>query len=691
MRRARVRDRMLKLFVVIASVLLGLTSCKKPPVAAPAAMSPATAVVPELPVSLARRVPADAEVCVCSANFQAHLEALRGTQVWRATAAYLDEKMPQTATWADMGKGWGIEDVSLAGGQGTGLALRGLVEVRNWYHEMQYRALCAAMLPGAAGAMDQRSLDALILTLERWEMPPLMLALRGPGAHAMLDGFAAWLEGFPRFAETPGSSITTTQGEQFGVTAVDGAMFWTPARRAEWLEALVARMPGATDTVRARLAHALDVVAGKTFVIALGRGTETAFIGIAAQKDQVRLASVAAESVLTRRELQFAGEHAGKRLLGLAFCQPVVRAALHEAEPTLSLRRGALAAMGAVPALQDVVRKIAPGVEAVAAAERAWTEREFHSLAAIAWWEQGLQAEVRGGVGARELEALRQPSRFLALADEPDALLAICGGGGRAGRVRAVFEAWAGLLHDAALGAAEAGLWGAKDELLWPGLLEVTLPGMLEAYDATKSIWQKGLDDDGAFILDTGGRMPLLPGLPPLGERVPLPRFASVHGVVNRSLVSASWGRAESGLTRLLQVLTPNAPTTLPPVERLREKTFTSWYYPLALSSEDLMPCATISDDVLIWGSSRAQQQEIATRIPAEKAEGGRIRIQLDRLREFLRAFAEARGAAAGNEVIRDVAAWLAPFRALDWRERAVGDESHSRLSWEIRDIPNYD
>lgn len=679
---------MSKFVVVCASLLLALTSCKKPLPAVSPEAGLSAAVVPDVPLPLALRIPKDVEACFCSANFKTHVEALRATRVWSVVAAYLDEKLPRGTTWADWGKDMGIGDVSLAAGQGSAEALSGLRQISDWYNEMRYRALSTAMIPGtASGAMDHATLDQLILTLERWEMPPLMLTLRGPGSHEALTEVADWLESFPKFAETSSSSITTTQGDQIGVTMAEGGMFLTPALRGEWLEALMERVPGANEVVRATLAHALDVVAGKTFVVALGRGKDTAFVGVARQKDQIRLAAVPEESVLARPELQFVEGHAGKPLLGLFFCLPTLLEALHDKEPTRAMRQGALSAMGAVPVLQEVVHHMARQAADVTKAEQAWTQRDFRPLAAVAWWESGLQLEVRGGVGGKDLEALRQPSRFHSLADEASVVLAVCGNGAGDGRARTVLEAWAMLLHGAALGAADAGLFGQRETLLWPKFLELTMPSFLEAYDASWTMWEKGLGRDGAFVLDTGGRMPPLPGLPENGDKVPLPRIASIQAVVNRELVAASWGRVESGVSQILRVLTPSSPVPLPAAESVRLKEFTSWFYPTPFGSEDLMPSATISDEVLIWGSSRAQQQDLATRISGGKATGQRIRVDFGRLRDFLRLFAEARS----DQAARDVVPWLAPFQVLDWHQWAAGEVAHARLMWQIRDLPSYD
>ncbi|MBL9129886.1 MAG: hypothetical protein JNG86_01710 [Verrucomicrobiaceae bacterium] len=104
------------------------------------------------------------------------------------------------------------------------------------------------------------------------------------------------------------------------------------------------------------------------------------------------------------------------------------------------------------------------------------------------------------------------------------------------------------------------------------------------------------------------------------------------------------------------------------------------------------MPCATVSDERLLWGTSRAQQQELTMVKNASAQPGTRLRLNFGRLREFLTAFAKARSAQnPGDTGLRETIRWLAPLGVLDWSARAVGGTAVTRFSLGMKDIPAYD
>jgi hypothetical protein len=280
------------------------------------------------------------------------------------------------------------------------------------------------------------------------------------------------------------------------------------------------------------------------------------------------------------------------------------------------------------------------------------------------------------------------------LLDEPELVFGVSGQGSDAGTGRAYFEAWMRAVHATAHELVKAGVGGEQSAQMFKLADQAVLPSVIAMYDGTKTIWQKALSGDGAFILDVGGKMPLLPGLPPGGEAMPLPRFASVHEIKNRALIGVSWQNMEAALQQLLKSVPAPQPIELPKVVVKRSGDLTSYSYELPFDSRELGPCSSLNDQLFMLGTSRVQQSHLAEILKqpgARPAIGMRMKLSFAKLREFLKAFAAVRAQNGGAGELKAALKWLEPFEALDlraWSEEGVGK---GRMSWLMHDVLSYD
>jgi hypothetical protein len=492
----------------------------------------------------------------------------------------------------------------------------------------------------------------------------------------------------PWFADAPVSMITTTQGEQIALTEVDAAQVLTAAWRKEWLAAFAAAsQPELDATMREKIAHALDVLAGKTFVIAVGKGKDSAWIGIASTKEQLRLADAPEDSVLALPELQFISQHQNKPLIGLAMCRGAVLDALEEAPLAVPVLRDVLRGWENVP----VASAFAPALLAAMPEAMENKHAPRRDAAAVAWCEEGLHIDARGGVSREEIAALDKTSRFTTAIEGDKVLLASAGHrhGGEAS-----WEAsagWIGLLHAGALAYAESGLAGPKENLPWAKFLRDAVPASREIWASGQSLIQKGLDEDAAFVLDAGGVMPALPGLPPGGEQVALPRVCWMGGMQNRAMISTAWLSIETGITHLLAALPAQPPPPLPPAEVWREKSLVSHFYMPTFGSDDLLLSATLDEKTLLFGSSRIQQMQFGRLVCDEKAPaaspGDFFRLDVSRLHAWLSSFAEVRAKNGRAESLNAFLSFIEPFGDLRLRTWAQGGVIQHRLSWQMKDV----
>ncbi len=694
--------------VCLLLALLPLCGCgrKKTPAAggkdAGAAVVRPTLLTEAPGLGLSARVPVDVEFCVSTVNLRQHTEALKASRWWKEFLAYVEDYAPAS-------KGAGpvqIEDAFLAFGKGAAQELAVLRQLNDLYNETAYRGMMGGGALAALGTRfdigkmidaalaDPQVLEAVILLLERFEMPPIMLGIASPEPEKVLQKISGTLQLSAWMGDAPQSRIVTTQKEQITVNEIVMTGILTLERRQAWLEALVQMMPRITPDMRDRAARALDVLANKSWVLALGLSKEQgrAYVAVAQQKAQIHLANAVGDSMLARPTLRFADDQALRKELGLITCwDGAFLDLLQSDEPFMPMVRGLLEGLRQEKMFGDAARSLEPLVADLGAAERAFYRNEHTDGAAVAWWEKGLNVAWEGGVNASSLPVLSAPSRFTALLDDPSIVLGVSGQGGGAGLGRAYFEAWAKLAHASAVQLIEAGVGGeqASQTLQWADA--VALPPLLEVYAGTKTIWQKGLGNDGAFLLDVGGKMPALPGLPPGGESVPLPRLALVQMLKNRALVGSAWESSQAALQRLLKGLPAPQPVELPLVSTRNKGGTTSHAYVLPLDSEDLVPCVSLTDELFILGTSRRQQQQIvesAGRSGSVLAAGMRVKLSTPKLREFLKAFATARGQGAE---FKSLLRWLEPLGVLDARAWGENGVAHGTLTWGIHDVLSYD
>jgi hypothetical protein len=468
----------------------------------------------------------------------------------------------------------------------------------------------------------------------------------------------------------------------------------TVDRRHEWMEALAKAVPGITPEMKDRIARGLEVLARKKWVLALGLGTQRAYVAVGKSKDQIRLANSVEDSVLARPEMRTLDAHAQKGLGLIACWDGVFWDVLQSDHPFQPIVRGLLAGLQSEKTFSGMARALEPAVIELAAAERAFYHSEHTSGAAVAWWDGGVQVELAGGFSKADTEVLAKTSQFTRLLDEPELVLGMSGQSASTGAGRAYFEAWMRAVHATAHELVKAGVGGAQSAAMVKLADQAVLPSVIDLYDGTKTIWQKALSGDGAFILDVGGKMPQLPGLPPGGESVPLPRIASVHEIKNRALIGVSWENMETALQKLLKSVPLPQPIELPKVVLKRSGDLTSYSFELPFDSRELAPCASLNDQLFMLGTSRVQQGHVAEILkqPSSSAAAGmRVKLSVTKLREFLKAFAtvRAQGGSAGD--LKAALIWLEPFEALELRVWSEEGMSKGRLSWQMHDVMSYD
>lgn len=654
-------------------------------------------------MGLAGRVAGDVEFCVSSVQFKKHAEALKTSRWWGQMMAYFEDKAPAP----DTSRNVVVDEAFLAFGKDSVKSLVQLRQLNDLYNETAYRGMMSGgVLAGLGTSFDVKKLmdaavrdpavlEALILLLERFEMPPVMIGVASPEPEQVLKWFSDQLHLSDWLGDAPQSRIVTTQGEQITVNEIQMSEILTADTQHEWMEILAKTMPEITPEMRDRIARGLDVLARKKWVLGLGLGKQRAYIVVGRTKEQIRLANSVEDSILARPEMRTLEVNALTKDLGIIACwDGAFLNAVQSDQPFQPIVRGLLAGLQSEKMFAGMVRALEPQVVELAAAERAFYHHDYTNGAAMAWWDRGLGMEFTGGLSTPSLAPLAKVSQFEPLLNEESVVLGISGHSAEGGAGRPYFEAWMKAVYTTAHELIRAGVGGDKAAAALKTVEQVMLPDVLGVYDSTKTIYQKAFGNDGAFILDVGGRMPLLPGLPPGGETVPLPRIASVQEIQNRALIGVSWQNMETSLKKTLSSVPAPEPITLPTAGMKRSGDWTSYFYELPFGSSDLMPCATLNEKVFMTGTSRTQQEQIAEslRQAGSSLEAGlRVKMNVSKLREFLKAFATARAQSSGTNDMKTALRWLEPFETMDLRVWSEDGKGRGSVSWKMHDVLSYD
>ncbi|WP_395740038.1 hypothetical protein [Prosthecobacter sp.] len=688
-------------------VALLLSGCGKRKSAAPAAPAAPVVVKPTLlteaeKLGLAGRVPVDVEFCLSSVQLKKHVEALTTSRWWGQMHAFVEDKLPASGSPEAVA----VDDAFVAFGPESVKSLGLLRQLNDLYNETAYRGMMSGgVLAGLGTSFDAKKLmdaalrdpevlESLILLLERFEMPPVMIGVASPEPEKVLRRMSDLLHLADWLGDAPQSRIVTTQGEKITVNEIAMERVLTVERRREWLDVLVKTVPGLTPEMQDRIARGLEVLARKKWVLAMGLGTQRAYLAVGRSKDQIRLANSVEESVMARPEMRVLDAHAQKGLGVIACWNGAFLDVLQSDHPFQPIVRGLLAGLKTEKMFAGMAAALEPAVIELAAAERAYYHSEHTPGAAVAWWEGGVQMEMTGGFSKTDTEEMSRTSQFEALLDEPELVLGVSGQGSNTGVGRAYFEAWMRTVHATAHELIKSGVGGAQSAEIYKMADQMLLPRVLDVYDGTKTIWQKALSGDGAIILDVGGKMPQLPGLPPGGDAVPLPRFATVHEIKNRALIGVSWQNMEGSLQQLLKSVPLPQPIVLPTAVVKRSGDLTSYVYELPFDSRELAPCASLNDRLFMLGTSRVQQSRMAELLQQPRggpAAGMRVKLNITKLREFLKKFAAARAQGGGGDDLKTALKWLEPLGALDLRLWSEDGTGKARASWEMHDVLSYD
>lgn len=704
------------LLLYSAVLVLGLSGCGKTPPATPEAQTPQTEAESKHPplieqasrFGLAARLPQDTPFFVGTVGLDTHLTALKASRYWKEVIAYADDKAP--ASTSDLPTSmedltdFPLEEFSLAFGADSGPAIQSLIQLRALYTELTYYGMMAgssaSLLSGSPKPDDIigdiLSMPGLLDRVSAWatdfQFPTVILGAKLKNGDETLQSLRRFLESSEDLRSARSSTLTTPRGETLEIREWKLDTWLTQKR----IDDAIASLPEDNTTVTADDIERLrTILVEKTICLAFGIVSDHVVLVAAPDRSSIQFVSDPNESLLARADTQTVAEPViEKNLAGLVLWSGPFLQQLIDTQPSKPILEGALNGLRSNEMFAPMVDAIADKAATFAAAEAVYHRRNYDEGAAVFWWDKGLHSQTIGGANTKDW-SLSKPLQFEPLLDTPGLVFGFNGHSDPSTKGRLYFESGMVLIHAAAQQALTAGLAGETFGQIGAMVDAEVIPQIEQAYDASKTLYTKALDSESAFIVELGGQMPMVWGMTEVPKDKPMLRLAAVHDVRNRALLSQSWLRIETALGSALTKIPSPIPLSMSQPMQSERFGVSTYHQPPLFDSPDLLPSASVNDDIYILGSSKSLNEELAFQIKenAETAANSGLRLRLDfknlrKLLETASSFASEDSAATTTEATQ---LWAAPFGRLDATFTEENDRVRGQIDWSIRDMLDYD
>jgi hypothetical protein len=173
-------------------------------------------------------------------------------------------------------------------------------------------------------------------------------------------------------------------------------------------------------------------------------------------------------------------------------------------------------------------------------------------------------------------------------------------------------------------------------------------------------------------------------------------RIASLDDVTNRTVIADSWTQMQDSLNKLAAAFPVLAGQGLPaPEVSNKPGGLTTYAYNMMPGVEDLTPCASVNNQMLMVGTSTSQHGDLATRMlrakPATTPQVARWRLNFPAVRDAVKIFSTTSAAPSTADQMKSTMKWLAPLGEANgqmWIE--AGNVRHS-ITFDIKDVKRFD
>ena len=707
-------------------VLIALSACKKAADEGLQESAPDTSGIPAeavvLPPKAAAsklgflaKLPPDTEAYVGALNLPSHLESMKGSNWAKEVNAFLDDKTP--APSAAQGNApdlrnalaqlWG-RDFFLSVGKGGAKALGTWQQLYTIQSELSglayaqgYTGTVAKEGEPAAVSVVQQLLGSLDLLkrcgdlVTQAELPPLMLGIQTEKPDEVLKQLVP--DDLLKQLKTKARVTQVTIRGDGHFTLIEGTLgsVLTDAMKKE----AIAKVPAENKEVQAIVTKALDELQKKTFALAFGSVDGYLLVAVGATRPNFEFVTDPTKSLLMRAELSFIQPHVGKNLVAVGFAQADVLETLRQEESITAVARGAIAGLKEHPMFGGMAKQIEPKIAELSKLERELAGKKLTTATGIAWWDGGLHMETKGG---QSTEGLKPDTvlKFSPLLNDASTVVGVAyqGNPESSAKLRQLVEGWSVVLHEGAHELVKTGLGGKDGPEIAKWVDSDIVPKAVDFYTGSKTLFEKGTGDEHAWIIDLGGKVPPLPIFPTKPD-APAPkmlRLAALDEVTDRKAIAANWDKMQTSLNTMAAAFPLLAGAKLPePDTRNQPGGLTTYAYTFLSDVEDLVPVASVSDKVLMIGTSSSQHGELSTRLIKAKPDTtpsiAQWRINFAAIREAVKTFSTTNATPTNADQMKSTVKWLAPLGTATGRAWIEAGNVRHSITIEVKDVLRYD
>ena len=647
-------------------------------------------------------------------NLKSHLDAAAKSTWWKDLEALMNDKTPKpsgpdAAKGADKAKALFQQDVFLAMPKGGAASFEGLRQLSEAYNEITYRALMTGGMlggmggPGAApnpdalmqSIMDDPALlERIAALLPRVEVPPLIAGFKADKPEELVKELFDEKAVAEMSKKGTASELTTALGGKFRCFEFKMKDLLTEKEKADML-GKVKSLPGRPDP-KPMIEKIITEVQKKVLHFAFG--AVDGHVIFAAGKDLSHLVFTDKPdaSLLAKPDFDFALPYMEKNLLALVSVDAGAMQAMSTDQPFQPILRGLLSGFKSGEMFQGIAAQLEPKIAELAALEKSVFTHKYTNAVAVAWWDKGIHFEGQGGAEMTALD-LKKPLRFASLLNDPGVVIGAVYSEAQTGSLdgRNYFEKWMELIHFTATQLVKAGLGGPQGAMML-GMADLQIiPHLTEFYKGSREIYENALGSEGAIIVDLGGKMPVLPGVPADGKERKMLRMAGVNEVANRALIGESWKKMDTSLKALIKAIPAPQPIPVPDPMTTEKNGITTYFLPLPMATEDLNFYTSVNDRLYLFGTSRNLNEAIAGKLAAPPAgapkSGSHYVINMANVRELVKSFSGVVPSPDAKEGAKSAADWLAPFEKLQGSMTLEDGKLRSSMHWEIHDVMKFD
>ena len=717
----RIMPHLRNMLVLGLGLSLALSACGEKPVPASVAEAPAaptgdvkiTDVAGKL--GFAAHLPSSTEFYYGTIQLRKHLDALHQTSFWKDVSAFWDDKMPAPSKSGEKAK-FDLNkelkgDVFMAGGKGTAATLAGWRELSEVYSEISYRGLMSGgSLGGETGPVgpqvnqmvrglieDAALLKRMSAAVSAIQLPPLLMGAQLEKPEALFETLITqeiqsdWVKKGAKITE-----VKTALGGQFKVISFQLSAFLTEEMQAQALAGIPEDIKAKNPESAAIVSKILDDLQAKPLVIAYGTVQGYAVISTGQDASHLQFAEAGGESLVARTEFSALAPYADKDLLFVASMDAAVLEAASSRRPMQPILRGLLAGLKTNDMFRDLATGLEPRIAMLGEAEEKLSKSTFTHAVAAGWWSEGLHIESFGGKLTPMLDET-QPLSMGTLLDDPGLIAGINyrSTSTFAADSRTYVELWVEMAHHVTRELMQAGLGGDQGAQIAQMLDAQIIPELVKFYQASKAMDEKALGTEHAIVIDLGGKMADLPGLPPAAADKKMLRMAGVSPVKDRAAISAEWTRMEGSLKKMLAGAPLPMQIALPSPLSSDKNGATTYFYPIPFATEDLLPSASVSDQWFILGTSKKFAEQISSQLATAKADpsqtGLRWKVRFSNVRELIKTSSALSPDPDKAADMGQATKWLAPLGDLTGSSRSDKGARRDSLNWEILDVKKFD